>query len=138
MVVLEVLRQRQRYACGHAPEHDGRARNSQRRIGLEPLEQVLGAEPNFQANLVHHLLAFAPGEHDERDSKSDQHREPAAVDELGAGRRKEGKIHRKQAAVDCVDDEAIVLPVQRDESCQKRGDRHQQRHRDAVGSAQRI
>jgi hypothetical protein len=64
------------YARGHAPEHDGRARNSQRRIRLEPLEQVLGAEPNFQANLVHHLLAPAPGEHDERDSKSDQHREP--------------------------------------------------------------
>jgi hypothetical protein len=82
-VVPEVLRQHQRHALRHTPENDGGAREAQRRILLEPRDELFRALAQPEAHRIHDLLALAPGDHQERHSEGDQQRKPASLEELG-------------------------------------------------------
>ena len=138
VVAIDVVRERKRHAFGHAAEHDRRSRKTIRRIAFDVFEEILHALAKLDAKLVHHLLALAPGQHEEGDNQGDEQGEPAAVEQLGRGRGEEQQVEREKAAVDRVDDDWIVLPMQRYERRHQRGDDHQQRHRNAECASERI
>ena len=101
VVALDVVRQRERHALGHAAEHDRGARECETadRVAMRSMKSF-DALANLQPDLVHDLLALAPGQHEERDDEGDEQREPAAVEELRRGRGEEQEVESEQAAVD--------------------------------------
>ena len=91
VVAIDVVRQRERHALGHAAEHDRQARKAQRRIASDVFEKVLRALAKLNPELVHHLLALAPRQHeegdDERDSKGNQPPSKSLVEVEAKNRR---------------------------------------------------
>ena len=93
---------------------------------------------SFAARAFDQPDAAAPGQHQERDDGGEQQRKPAALDQLGRVRREENAVDDEEEAVDRDHEDRRIAPLDRDQRRQQRGDRHQQRHRDAVGAGQRI
>jgi hypothetical protein len=123
-IAFDVVRERERHTLGHAAEYDGRARDATRRVTPELADELLRRLAYLHPNRVHDLLALAPGQHEERDGEGDQQGEPTTVEELGRGRGEEEQVEGEKAAVDRIDDQRIVLPVQRHEGRHQRGDHH--------------
>ncbi len=138
MIAVDVVRERERHALSHAAQNDGHAGDATRRVAPQLIDELFRRLANLQPNRVHDLLALAPSQHEERDDEGDQQAEPAAVEELGRGRGEEEQVEREKAGVDRIDDQRIVLPVQRNEGRHQRGDHHQERHCDAERAGQRV
>lgn len=82
-VVLEVLRERERYSLRHSAQHHGGPRQAKRRLPLDSVDEFRSALPNLKADRIQDFLALAPGEHEKRNRDGDQQGKPAAVEELG-------------------------------------------------------
>jgi hypothetical protein len=104
-IAFDVVRERERHTLGHAAEYDGRARDATRRVAPELVDERLRRLAYLHPNLVHDLLALAPGQHEERDGEGDQQGEPAPVEELGRGRGEEERVEGEKAAVDRLTNE---------------------------------
>ena len=90
------------------------------------------------ARALDQLDAAAPGQHQERDDAGEQQRKPAALEQLDRVRGEENAVDHEEEAVDRDHDDRRIAPLDRDQRRQQRGDRHQQRHRDAIGAGERV
>ena len=92
----------------------------------------LGAGPFDQPD------AAAPCQHQERYDGGEQQRKPAALEELGRVRGEEDAIDDEEEAIDRDHDDRRIAPLDGDEGGQQGGDRHQQRHGDAIRAGERV
>jgi hypothetical protein len=71
MIEIDIARKREGDPLGHATEDYRGSSDLVRWIRSEPLDELRRFLANCQTNLVHRLLAFTPGQHEERDDKGD-------------------------------------------------------------------
>ena len=101
MVAIDIVRQRERHALGHAAENDRGSRQAQWRIAAHAVDEILNVRSRISSRTV--SMTSSPLRHVSMRNamtKAMSKREPAAVEELGRGRGEEQEVEREQAAVD--------------------------------------
>ena len=124
-IVPQVMRQGERYARASRSEDRGGSGQAEGRVLEHPVDKLVLALPHSRSLALEHLVSRAPGQHQERDDARQQKREPAAREQLCRVGGNEDKFDDKQRSVDGRNGERVVAPLQGDQGCEDRGDRHQ-------------
>ena len=136
VIVLDELCQRQRHARGRGRHEHGGAGEPRMAAVDGGLDQILFRLAQVSACTLHQLDAAAPGQHHEGDDGGEQQRKPAALEQLDRIGGEENAVDGEEESVDRDNDERRIAPLDRHQRRQQRGDGHQQRYGDAVGTGE--